>query len=78
MRESGEQPEQPVMREAFRANFNIYDIPEILATPCCSQIAVTKERVRSVLRERYGKAVEWLVGTELDDGISGRTWEQYG
>jgi hypothetical protein len=64
--------------EAFRANFNIYDIPEILATPCCSQIAVTKERLRSLLRGRYGKAVELLVRTELDDGISGRTWEQYG
>ena len=51
--ESGTSPEQKEMQEAFRANFNLYDVPEILATPCCSQIAVTKERIRSVPRQQY-------------------------
>jgi len=63
------------MQEAFRANFNLYDIPEILATPCCSQIAVTKERILSVPREQYKHHIDWLLNTQLDDGISGRTWE---
>lgn len=43
-------PEQKEMQDSFRANFNLYDIPEILATPCCSQIAVTKECKRIVLQ----------------------------
>jgi hypothetical protein len=73
--ESGQVPEQKEMREAFRANFNLYDIPEILATPCCSQIAVTKERIRSVKREQYRHHIEWLLNTGLEDEISGRTWE---
>ncbi|KAL5322560.1 hypothetical protein ACEPPN_010533 [Leptodophora sp. 'Broadleaf-Isolate-01'] len=73
--ESGTSPEQKEMQEAFRANFNLYDIPEILATPCCSQIAVTKERIRSVPREQYLHHINWLLSTKLKDSISGRTWE---
>jgi hypothetical protein len=73
--ESGNAPEQKEMQEAFRANFNIYNIPEILATPCCSQIAVTKERILSVPREQYNHHINWLLNTGLSDGISGRTWE---
>ncbi|RDW87739.1 hypothetical protein BP5796_03433 [Coleophoma crateriformis] len=73
--ESGSIPEQKEMQEAFRANFNIYDIPEILATPCCSQIAVVKELVRSRPREQYKHHIQWLLDTKLDDSISGRTWE---
>ncbi|CZT48655.1 uncharacterized protein RSE6_09385 [Rhynchosporium secalis] len=73
--ESGTSPEQKEMQEAFRANFNLYDIPEILATPCCSQIAVTKERIRSVPREQYLHHIDWLLTTKLKDSISGRTWE---
>ncbi|KAH7348616.1 hypothetical protein BKA65DRAFT_477015 [Rhexocercosporidium sp. MPI-PUGE-AT-0058] len=73
--ESGTSPEQKEMQEAFRANFNLYDVPEILATPCCSQIAVTKERIRSVPREQYLHYIKWLLSTKLKDSISGRTWE---
>lgn len=73
--ESGNQPEQKEMQEAFRANFNIYEIPEILATPCCSQIAVTKQLIRSVPREQYQHHIDWLLNTKLPDNISGRTWE---
>lgn len=73
--ESGNSPEQKEMQEAFRANFNIYDIPEILATPCCSQIAVTKQLIRSVPREQYRHHINWLLETKLPDNISGRTWE---
>ncbi|KAL3425067.1 hypothetical protein PVAG01_04348 [Phlyctema vagabunda] len=73
--ESGNQPEQQEMQEAFRANFNIYNIPEILATPCCSQIAVVKELIRANPREQYLHHVQWLLDTKLPDNISGRTWE---
>ena len=67
--------EEREMREAFRANFNVYNVPEILATPCCSQIAVTKERIQSVPREQYQHHINWLLKTGLKDEISGRTWE---
>jgi hypothetical protein len=61
--------------QAFRANFNVYEVPEILATPCCSQIAVTRERIRGVPREQYKHHINWLLNTNLPDNISGRTWE---
>jgi hypothetical protein len=67
--------EEKEMRETFQANFNIYDIPQILATPCCSQIAVTKERILSVPRDQYAHHIDWLLETKLDDNLSGRTWE---
>ncbi|TVY58202.1 hypothetical protein LSUE1_G008712 [Lachnellula suecica] len=73
--ESGVIPEQKEMQEAFRANFNLYAIPEILATPCCSQIAVTKERILSNPKEQYQHHINWLLETPLNDGLSGRTWE---
>ena len=73
--ESGNAPEQKAMQEAFRANFNLYDIPEILATPCCSQIVVIKELIQSVPREQYQHHIQWLLRTSLDDSISGRVWE---
>ncbi|CAL3970949.1 unnamed protein product [Diplocarpon coronariae] len=73
--ESGGTPEQKEMQEAFRANFNLYDVPEILATPCCSQIAVTREAIRRVPRKQYEHHINWLLTTGLEDSISGRTWE---
>ncbi|PMD55375.1 uncharacterized protein K444DRAFT_538242 [Hyaloscypha bicolor E] len=73
--ESEVSPEQKEMQEAFRANFNVYEVPEILATPCCSQIAVTRERIRGVPREQYKRHINWLLNTNLPDNISGRTWE---
>lgn len=73
--ESGNIPEQREMQEAFRANFNIYEIPEILATPCCSQIAVVKELIQSVPREQYNHHIQWILATELPDNLSGRIWE---
>lgn len=73
--ESGTVPEEKAMQDAFRANFNIYDIPEILATPCCSQIAVVKELIRKNPRDQYRHHIQWLLDTKLPDNISGRTWE---
>jgi hypothetical protein len=68
-------PEEREMQLAFRANFNVYNVPEILATPCCSQIAVTKEKILSVPREQYQQHIIWLLDTHLPDHISGRIWE---
>jgi hypothetical protein len=68
-------PEERSMQEAFRVNFNVYNVPEILATPCCSQIAVTKEKILSVPREQYAHHIKWLLDTRLPDFISGRIWE---
>ncbi|ESZ92636.1 hypothetical protein SBOR_6970 [Sclerotinia borealis F-4128] len=68
-------PEQRVMQDSFRANFDIYDIPESLASPCCSQIVVVREVIQAVPRTQYNRHIEWLLKTDLKDNLSGRVWE---
>ncbi|KAH8885941.1 hypothetical protein GQ53DRAFT_785132 [Thozetella sp. PMI_491] len=70
-----EKQEEPFMREAFQANFGPVNVPEILAGPCCSQFAVTREAVRRNPKDQYKRSMDWLVQTGWTDYIAGRTWE---
>jgi len=72
--------EEQYTRDAFLANFGStsesrVEVPEILAQPCCSQFAVTKETIRSVPRERYVHFIHWLETAAMTDALLGRTWE---
>lgn len=69
--------EEPFMREAWTSNFGgtVKDVPEILAGPCCSQFAVTRDAVRRHGREQYRRNRDWMLATEWSDYIAGRTWE---
>ncbi|KAI2620310.1 hypothetical protein GGS26DRAFT_570997 [Hypomontagnella submonticulosa] len=67
--------EQPYMYQAFSENFATNDVPEILAGPCCSQFAVTRDAIRRHPRSQYQLSMDWLIRTELEDYISGRIWE---
>ncbi|KAJ9490452.1 hypothetical protein VN97_g2803 [Penicillium thymicola] len=55
--------------------FNNTDVPEIVATPCCAQFAVTREQVLQRPRSAYESYHDWLMTTELDDETSGRVFE---
>jgi hypothetical protein len=55
--------------------FNNTNVPEIVATPCCAQFAVTKEQVLQRPRSDYESYHHWLMTTELDDDTSGRVFE---
>jgi len=52
-----------------------FKVPEIIAQPCYSQYAVTRDVVQSVPRGEYVRYINWLFNTELDDYLSGRFWE---
>ncbi|CAJ2505040.1 Uu.00g124340.m01.CDS01 [Anthostomella pinea] len=68
--------EEPWVKGAFQATFGDgVEVPEILAGPCCSQFAVTREAIRSRPREQYERAERWLVATGWTDYIVGRVWE---
>ncbi|KAL7622770.1 hypothetical protein AAE478_006449 [Parahypoxylon ruwenzoriense] len=71
----GHKKEEPYMYEAFSENFNTNQVPEILAGPCCSQFAVTKDAVRRHPRSQYKITMDWLVQTDWTDYIAGRVWE---
>ncbi|OTA98617.1 hypothetical protein M426DRAFT_37751, partial [Hypoxylon sp. CI-4A] len=68
--------EEPFMYNAFKENFDTSEeVPEILATPCCSQFAATKDAIMRHPKSQYRKNMDWLINTELVDYISGRVWE---
>ncbi|OIW27113.1 hypothetical protein CONLIGDRAFT_635314 [Coniochaeta ligniaria NRRL 30616] len=69
--------EEPYMHSALVQNFGMSDneVPDILAGPCCSQFAVTREAVLRNPKHQYKRSMDWLVGTSLSEYISGRTWE---
>ena len=51
-------------------------VPVTLSEPCCSQFALSRDRVRSVPLSKYRQYRDWLLNTKLDDQISGR-WMEY-
>jgi hypothetical protein len=69
--------EEPFMRRAWHANFDIVKepVPEILAGPCCSQMAVTRDAIRRRPRAQYARSRDWLLQSDWSDYIVGRTWE---
>ncbi|KAI8959316.1 hypothetical protein F5Y11DRAFT_307430 [Daldinia sp. FL1419] len=73
----GVKQEQHFTRQAFIENFATDDVPEILAGPCCSQFAVTRDAVRRHPKSQYERSVTWLMQTDLEDFLSGRVWEHF-
>lgn len=70
--------EEPFMAQAFAENFypgGAETVPEIMAGPCCSQFAVSREAVLARPKEQYERHINWLVDSPWSDYIVGRTWE---
>ncbi|EGP90704.1 uncharacterized protein MYCGRDRAFT_35889 [Zymoseptoria tritici IPO323] len=65
-----------LMGRAFHDNFPDDPMPEILAGPCCSQFAVTKDAIRSRPLEQYQHIVRVLVDSNWSDQAIGRPWER--
>ncbi|CAK4014110.1 Hypothetical predicted protein [Lecanosticta acicola] len=51
-------------------------LPETLASPCCAQFAVTRKAMRRRPRADYERMREWLLGSLLEDEVSGRVFEK--
>jgi hypothetical protein len=64
-----------VTPDAWRDLFNNTDVPQVLATPCCAQFAVSRKQVQQRPLEEYKKFYTWLMETTLKDEISGRVLE---
>jgi hypothetical protein len=50
-------------------------VPHAISQPCCAQLAVSGERIRSHPRSEYLRYREWLLQTDLEDENSGRIME---
>ncbi|KAF1995981.1 hypothetical protein P154DRAFT_394460, partial [Amniculicola lignicola CBS 123094] len=64
-----------VIPKAWQELFGNSDVPEVLATPCCAQFAVSRKQVLKRPRSEYKRFHDWLIETELDDYTSGRVFE---
>lgn len=63
------------MPAVWRHLFPDTPLPEILATACCAQIAVSRDQIRKRPRQDYERYRQWLLDTELDNEVSGRIME---
>jgi hypothetical protein len=50
-------------------------VPQLVAATCCAQFAVSRDRIRSLPKDKYIRLREWLLRTPIRDTISGRIWE---
>ncbi|KAJ5621085.1 hypothetical protein N7510_005069 [Penicillium lagena] len=60
--------------DAWKSMMNT-TVPEVIAVPCCSQFAVTREQVLARPYSDYLGYHNWLMQTHLDDETSGRIFE---
>ena len=67
--------EEILIAKAWAEIFPSDPVPEILAQPCCSQFALSKERIQTMPRQTYVFYRDWLLHTPLKDFVSGRVWE---
>ncbi|GLI79833.1 hypothetical protein PoHVEF18_008174 [Penicillium ochrochloron] len=61
--------------DRFMELFPNETLPEVIGTACCSQFAVSKEKVRERGVEHYERARRFLIETSLGSEISGRIFE---
>jgi hypothetical protein len=66
---------EAAMPDAWRNLFNNTDVPQVLATPCCAQFAVSSKQVWKRPLVEYQKYHTWLTETPLKDETSGRVFE---
>ena len=67
--------EEILIAKAWAEIFPTVSVPNVLAQPCCSQFALSRERIRAIPRETYEFYRDWLLNTAVRDTMSGRIWE---
>lgn len=73
--EDEEKKEEMYIALAWGDLFPREAMPEVLGQPCCSQFAVSRDRIRAVGLGEYKRLREWLLKTTIRDSMSGRIFE---
>ncbi|KMU73292.1 hypothetical protein CISG_10008 [Coccidioides immitis RMSCC 3703] len=68
-------PEAAVFSRAWKELLPDDPVPDVLSQPCCSQFAVSAERIRAIPLPRYVFWRDWVLRTRLYDRLTGRVWE---
>ena len=67
--------EETLMAQCWSELFPHAPIPQVLATACCAQFAISRDRIRAIPLLTYESYRKWLLETHLSDYMSGRVWE---
>ncbi|KAI1627417.1 hypothetical protein EDD37DRAFT_261070 [Exophiala viscosa] len=70
-----EKLEQSLMADAWAELFPLKPIPDVLAQPCCSQFALSRNKIRELPRETYSHFRDWILRSDIRDSMSGRVFE---
>ncbi|BCR90600.1 DUF3431 domain-containing protein [Aspergillus chevalieri] len=61
--------------QAWKELHNNTDVPEVVAAPCCSQFAVSRDQVLQRPKSDYERYYNWVLTTDLPDDLSARVME---
>lgn len=70
-----EKKEEALVKNFWAKLFPSDPLPINLAQPCCSQFALSRERIRSVPLAEYVRLRQWLLDTKISDSMAGRLFE---
>lgn len=76
----GEDPFRAGTEAAVGGNWKLLfpdeELPDTMASPCCAQFAVTRQAIRKRPKKDYERFRNWLLGSLLDNDLSGRVFEK--
>jgi hypothetical protein len=64
-----------VFPDSFAQLFPDIEMPERIGVPCCSQFALSREKIHERPLEDYIWVRQWLLDSPLDASITGRVFE---
>jgi len=70
-----EKKEEVLVAQAWTELWPQEKMPDVLSQPCCSQFAVSRDRIRAVSKAEYERLRYWLLSTKISDNMSGRIFE---
>lgn len=71
----GDKQEEKEIARVWSELFPLDPIPPVLSQPCCSQFALSRERIQAIPKTKYVFYRDWLMRTDLNNYLSGRVWE---
>jgi hypothetical protein len=73
--EDEEKKEEVLVADAWLELFPHDPRPEVLGQPCCSQFALSRERIKEIPLKEYVRLRKWIINTKLRNSMSGRIFE---
>jgi hypothetical protein len=70
-----EKKEEMFVAKAWLEIFPHDPVPDALGQPCCSQFALSRDRILAIPLKEYKRLRDWLLTTKLRSSMSGRIFE---